>query len=133
MLASAGAPAVTLGGKQACRRHLTGYEIPGGQDTVDRILTGSRPCKVWYADRRVDSVVDRRAAMTVTLDRQLNQIGASGTEGLVTQPASRWKVRKQQPGVLARCRDQSHRKISPFGLCEVDTDRALAFVERAPK
>jgi hypothetical protein len=66
-------------------------------------------------------------------DHQHDEIGAARLERVVGEEAARREVGEEEPGVLARRRDQRLGDLLALGAGEIDLDRALAFVEPGPE
>ena len=114
MLALAGAQPMTFGREQAQCSHLARHQIPGGQHMVDHVVAVFGTGQKWEPHPGVDGVIHGRPTLAVTLQCQLNEVGATLGQGFIRQPATGRKIGQEHAGHGPWGRDERHGQLSPF-------------------
>src|SRR5215213_4318516 len=123
---------VVFRGEDADHRVEAGGDVPRGKRVVHREQRADRSRGVGDTGRRVHRVVDRGALVGVAHDVDVDEVGATGAQARVGQPARLGEVREEETGVVARCGDELGGELPPLRTREVDGDRALPLVESRP-
>ena len=129
-LPGSGQSAMPLGGKQAEGDLLAGEQVPGRQRIVHgTFVDGAEPGQSQPA---VDGIVERRTAVPVAAQAQINQVFSPHAQTLVGEPAASGKIAEENAGVFAGAGDQFGKQFLAFGPAKIDGDGSLALVQSVP-